>query len=78
MRHIQHDCKLDDLWAGFEDEEGDIFSYVQAANSLHQKGKAVCSDRDSEHDSYQRVFGWIAKSWHIKGHTICGFTSIFF
>ena len=69
---------MDVLRTDFEEEEGDIFSHVQAANSFPQKGKAVCSDRASKHDSYQRVFGLIAKSCYIKGHTICESASIFF
>ena len=69
---------MDGLRTDFEEEEGDIFSHVQAANTFPQKGKAVCSDRASKHDSYQRVFGLIAKSWYIKRRTICGFASMFF
>ena len=47
---------------GFEVEEGDIFSHVQAANSQPPKGKAVYSDRACKHDRYQRVFGCTAES----------------
>ena len=69
---------MDDLRTGFEVENGDIISHVQAANSLPKKVKAVYSDRASKHDSYKRVFGWTAKSEYIKDHTIRRFEWIFF